>query len=131
MRRDRLWKSPVFRTVLGVLGGLLRIIAGMLLLSGFLLLTHIPERLLMLAADIFWGIGAFCAGNTSGFHARRHGILTGLLCGALLCAIQLAGCVCMGGAISERIAVRGGILLLAAVCGGVRGVNRKITKPPY
>lgn len=131
MRRDSLWKSAVFRMVLGVLYGMLWTIAGMLLLSCALLFAHVPERMLMLAGDCFWGIGAFMAGSRAGFHARRHGIRTGLFCGLLICGILLAGGVYMNAAVSLRIGIRCGIILLAAVCGGVRGVNRKITKPPY
>lgn len=131
MRRDSLWKSPVFRIVLGTFYGSLWTAAGMLLLSCALLYVQIPERMLMTAADLLWGVGGFMAGSRAGFHARRHGIRTGLLCGALLCGILLAGSVYMGTVLSIRIAVRCSILLLTAVCGGVKGVNRRITKPPY
>lgn len=122
-----LWGSPVFRLLLSVGRGLLWIAAGCLLLSGLLLLTAVPDWLLRTAADVLWGIGAFRAGLVYGFHARRHGIASGLLCGLLLCAILLAGCVCMGGALHFR---RCGWILLLAVCGGICGVNRKIVKPP-
>ena len=131
MRRDSLWGSSVFRLVLGVFYGCLWTAAGMLLLSVALLFMQIPERMLMLAADCFWGLGAFMAGSRAGFHARRHGIRTGLLCGALLCGVLLSGGVHAGMVLSSRIGIRCGILLLAGICGGVRGVNRKITKPPY
>ncbi len=131
MRRVYLWKSGVFRTLLSVLWGLVWLFVGLLLLSGILLLTHVPERMLMLAADCFWSISAFLAGSRAGFHARRHGMRTGLLCGLLLCAVLLAGNICTGGTLSIRIGIRCILILLASLCGGVRGVNRKLTKPPY
>lgn len=131
MRRMHPWKSPVLRLLLAVLWGAAVMTACVLPAAGLLLVTAIPEWLLVWMADAFWCIGAFLAGNKAGFHGRRRGILTGLLCGGLLCLVLLVVCVLMKGTIPLRVLVRCILLLAAGMCGGVRGVNRKLTGPPY
>lgn len=110
---------------------MLPLAGGTLLLSGLLLLADIPARFLVAAADVLWCVGAFTAGCRAGYHARVHGIRTGLLCGSLMSGMLLACSVCMGGTISLRLLIRCCMLCIAGICGGIRGVNRKITKPPY
>ncbi len=101
------------------------------LLTILLLFMNVPERFLILAADVIWCIGAFIAGRISGKHARLHGIRIGLLCGLFLCCILLAACVCMDAAITARVWIRCAAVLPSGVCGGICGVNTKINKPPY
>ncbi len=131
MRRESPWKSSVFRTLFGVLYGMLWMAGGLLLLSGLLLLGNVSEQFLMIAADVLWCIGALIAGHRSGYHARLHGIRTGMLCGTLMCGVLLAGCVWMQYEIALHLWIRCALLLLSSVIGGIWGVNTKITKPPY
>ncbi len=129
MRRNSLWGYPVFRILLGVFRGMLAAAAGIALLAWLMLLLPVPVQILYPLIDLLWGMGGFTAGQSAGYHARRRGILTGLLCGALLCAVLLCGSVILGGHF-VRIPLRCGIILIASVCGGIIGVNRKIRKPP-
>lgn len=129
MRRNSLWGYPVFRILLAVLRGVFAVMIGIFLLTGLLLLADVPYSLLRMAADVLWAVGAFAAGQCAGFHARQRGILTGLLCGLFLCGVLLCGCTVLE-LYSVRITIRCVIILLAAVCGGIIGVNRKIRKPP-
>ncbi len=131
MRRHSLWKSPVLRILLGVLYGMLWMAAGTVLLAGSLLLGNVSARLLAASADVLWCIGAFAAGSRAGYHARLHGIRTGLLCGLLMSSILLVFCISIGAVVSARVLIRCAMLCIAGICGGIRGVNIKITKPPY
>lgn len=128
MRRISLWGYPVFRILLGVFRGMLTAAAGILLLAWLMMLLPIPVQVLYPAMDLVWGLAGFTSGQGAGYHARHRGILTGLLCSAFVCMVLLCGCAVLG-TYSARIPIRCGIILLASVCGGIIGVNRKITKP--
>ncbi len=130
VRRNSLWGYPVFRILLGVFRGMLTAAAGVVLLAWLMLVLPIPAQVLYPLMDLIWGVCGFTAGQSAGYHARRRGILTGFCCGALLCTVLLCGAVLFGNNFL-RIPLRCGIILLAAVCGGILGVNRKIRKPPY
>ncbi len=119
----------MFRILLAVLRGILTVTAGIFLLAGLMLLADIPAQLQRTAADVLWALGGVSAGRCAGFHARRKGILTGMLCGLTLCAVFLCGCTLLE-QYSARIPIRCMIILFASVCGGILGVNRKITGAP-
>ncbi|MBE6851792.1 MAG: TIGR04086 family membrane protein [Ruminococcus sp.] len=131
MRRDSIWKSSVFRIILSSFYGLAWMAGGAALLTILLLFMSIPERFLILSADILWCFGTFQAGRLAGKHARLHGIRTGFLCSALMCGILLAVCIGMDAELSARVGLRSAMLLPAGICGGICGVNTKIKKPPY
>lgn len=129
--RYSIWKSPVLRSVSGVLSGILLMAAAAVPIAVLLLFVHIPERFLMLLSDVLWCMGAFFAARISGKHARTHGILTGFFCGLLLCAILMCGAAILDTPLSARLWCRCGMLIICAICGGICGVNTRITKPPY
>lgn len=125
------WKSPVSRTLSGVIFGMMIIAAAAVPIAVLLLFLNIPERFLMLLSDLLWCMGSFFAGKITGKHARVHGIRTGIACGILMCVVLMSVCSAMGAAISLRIQIRCLAILPCAVLGGILGVNTRITKPPY
>lgn len=129
--RYSIWKSPVLRSVSGVLSGIMLMAAAAVPIAVLMLFVHIPERFLMLLSDVLWCMGAFFAGKISGKHARVHGIRTGITCGILMCVVLMSVCCGLGAVISLRIQIRCMAILPCAVLGGILGVNTRITKPPY
>ena len=131
MRRIRLWKSPLCRLALAVCLGLLWVAGGAVLCAAGLLLGNMPEWLLAWISTLLWCVGAFRAADCFAWHTRRGGIGSGLLCSGMLCAVLLIGAYCMEGVLWHRILLRCLLLTAAGICGGICGVNRKITRPPY
>lgn len=129
--RCKLWKSPISRTLLGVLYGLLMMLAATLPFAVLMLFLPIPAPILMVISDLLWCMGAFFGARLAGKHARVHGIATGLSCGMVLCVVLLTGAGYVGAGICTRILLRCTALLPCAVLGGILGVNTKILKPPY
>ncbi len=130
MRRMHPWRQPPVRLLLSIASGMLRMAAGVLCCASVLLTVSLPEWLLSLISLMLWCWGAFASSDCFARHTRRGGMACGLLCGGILCLVMLTGMLYLRPVWESRTALRCAAVLLAAVCGGIRGVNRKITKPP-
>lgn len=131
MRHISIWKSNLLRYFFSILESVFLLAAGGLCISGLLLIGNLPAVMLIWMMHILWSISAFCAGRRAGLHGRRYGILTGMLCGILLCLLLFAGCLVLRESVTERILFRSLLILLSSIAGGVIGVNTRLRKPPY
>ncbi len=131
MQHWRPWQSPVLRLLLAQLSGFVWIAAGAVLLACLLLVCNVPAWLLVWLSDAIWCASGFRAGRCAGFHARHSGIRHGMLCGVGMGAVLMLACLVLKGTLSRRVMVRCMLLLAAAVCGGVCGVNTRLRRPPY
>ena len=122
MRRRK--SMPLLRIPAAILEGILWTAAGMALCAAVLpVLGLMPASVMHVTAHVLWCIGSFMAGRRAGYACRRHGICTGLACGAGMCLVLLCGMCLSGGAFSPRIGVRCLLLLGSGAIGGVTGVN--------
>lgn len=131
MRHVSLWKSDICRYFFSLLEGVFCLAIGSLLCAGLLMFGNIPARFMIYLMHVLWSISAFSAGRRAGLHGRRHGILTGMLCGLGLCALLLGGCLAFQEIITARLLTRCLLILPAGMAGGITGVNTKLKKPPY
>lgn len=120
----------MLRLLLAVCSGLSVTACGVFLCAAGLLLGNVPAWLLAWISTVLWCAGAFRAADCFARHTRHHGIGCGLLCGGMFCIILLIGMQYAEGVLLSRVLLRCVLLLLTGMCGGVYGVNRKITKPP-
>ncbi len=131
MRRVSLWKSAGFRYSCSVLKGLFWMIPGSLGIARLMQSGTIPAQALVWMIHILWSICAFAAARCAGFHGRKHGIRTGLLCSLALCVFLLAGMLLLHESFSRRLLVRILLMLVSGMAGGIAGVNTRLRKPPY
>ena len=131
MRHVSLWKSDISRYFFSILESVILLAVNSLCISGVLLLGSLPAGMLIWTMHILWSISAFCAGRRAGLHGRKYGILTGLLCGMLLCILLFVGCLLLQEAVTSRMLTRCLLILPSGIAGGVTGVNTKLRKPPY
>ncbi|MBR1555291.1 MAG: TIGR04086 family membrane protein [Oscillospiraceae bacterium] len=131
MHHVRLWKSVLFRYVFSILEGIFWILAGGLGIAFLLTAGTLPARVLVWMMHFLWSLGTFFASKRAGFHGRRHGIRTGLLCSLFLSVILLAGCLLLKETVTARMLTRCLLMIPAGMTGGIAGVNQKLHKPPY
>ena len=131
MRHVSLWKSEVCRYSFSLLEVIVCISVGSLCIALLLQVSSIPAQVLIWLMHILWSLSAFFAARRAGLHGRRHGILTGFLCGLLLCILLLTGGVLLHETITERIFIRCLLIIPAGITGGIAGVNTRLRKPPY
>lgn len=130
-RTCRPWRSAVFRHLLAALEGSFWVGCGGILLAFAVWKLGSPSAAVMrLAAVLLWSVGAFLAARRAGKHGRRHGIRTGLVCGGMLCLVQLCGTVLLHEAWHSAVLLRMAGMLLAGSIGGISGVNTKLKAPP-
>ena len=131
MRHVSLWKSHIGRYFLSVLKGLCLIAAGGFGIAGILLAGNLSAPVMVWLMHILWSAGAFTAGRCAGFHGRKHGILTGLLCGFCMSMLFLTGCVLLHEEYKTGMLIRFLMMFCAGIAGGIAGVNVRLKKPPY
>ena len=131
MRYISVWKSGICRYFLSVAEGVCCLAVGGLSLAGLLLAGTVPAQLMIWLMHFLWSISAFFTGRRAGLHGRRHGMMTGLLCGLFLCMLLFIGNLALHEAFSKRMLIRCLCILLAGIVGGMTGVNTRLKKPPY
>jgi len=131
MRHVSLWKSHTGRYFFSILKGLCCTAIGGLCIAGILLVGNLSAPVMILLMHILWSAGTFAAGRCAGFHGRKHGILTGLLCAFCMSLLLLTGCVLLHEEIRIRMLIRMLFMFCAGIAGGIAGVNTRLRKPPY
>lgn len=126
----RLQDSRFCCAVGAIAAGLLTII---LFLSGFSVLVanlDATEEMISCMAAIALCAGSFTAGFKAARSRRRHGILTGLVCGIVIYfVVFFFGLVLMRSFSGAGTFLKLILVLLCSCIGGVCGVNTKVHKP--
>lgn len=130
-RRNCLWDAKAVYIVRSVLFGIAVTILCLMGFSAIMTRFSAPPTMISMMANISLCVGCCVAGFTAAKKRRKHGIMTGIYCGAIIyCVVYFLGIVVLGRFISMTLFTK---LLMAVICsaiGGIFGVNTKIRRPP-
>ncbi len=128
MRRQRksLWSSLIFSILVSVLAGALCTAAGAVLTSATVYFVMKDMTMIRAFAGASLAAGAYIAAFICGKYRRRKGLVSGIVCGTLLCAvINILSIIILG----EWAGIKKLLLLTVfGAAGGVAGVNSKRPK---
>lgn len=128
MRRQRksLWSSRIFSILVSVLAGALCTAAGAVLTSAIVFFVMKDMTMIRPFAGASIAAGAYIAAFICGKYRRRKGLVSGTVCGVLMCTvINILAIVILG----EWSGIKKLLLLtFFGAAGGVAGVNSKRPK---
>lgn len=105
-------------------------VVSVFLLSAFLLSQfNIPASLVPLISTLAGIIGSFTASFVAAKILRKNGMLIGLFCGLMICIfIFIAGMAFFELSLGMIVFTKFIAIIIAAIIGGIFGVNRKKNK---
>lgn len=118
--------------VISALSGIAVFFCFSAVLAVILFLTDVPYRMYWIFSSAVIAVSSFEAGRTGGYHRRKAGIITGIICSF---SVFLTAAVCFlftsGKAEPFRTAFSFMISLISGAAGGVYGVNIRLKGRPF
>ena len=126
MSKESSGSAPWKPVVVGVVVGVLAMLAFLLLFAVVLTMKDFSDSALMPMSTVTCGLAAFLAGFSASKANGKQGMLTGLATGAaLFVLLLLIGLFVSGVAFTYWTGIKFAVLLIAAALGGVTGVNTR------
>ncbi len=115
-------KSTLWATILGSVSIILMliIISAILLISGTL-----PHEYLVWLDIAACAIGSYVAGYTASRITKHNALLSGVLSGGAIFIILLIAGFIFGNSLTYIILIKFAVILLSALIGAIKGVNKK------
>lgn len=112
----------------GILCGTALVLLLLLIAASVFSFVDIPQEALPVIGTLILAAGGFLAAFVTALIARRQGLLIGGVCGVVFAALALLAGRIVSGSGGSPFWSRLIILLIAALIGGIAGVNKKRRK---